>query len=927
MKHFISFLLSAIIAFSVSAETIEATLDRVAPKDEVDKKINDYGSENPEAMELITNIVDLSLGPVFEALDKTINEALESMYRVLDSRRLQYAANAREAEKALEKATPDNLLDLRIKASVANRIAGRHQRAAEILYQALEDEKNEANRRRIFYSLIECYFDTRDYSGLNSVLNTLGKMNIPDEEERIKTLWYKGRYCFETGDNKGCNDNITKALDVIISNENGTIVIKNAEYAPYLQLLQARLMIRLGRGEEVLKSLDEVADMIEKTDDPQCLASYLRLAAAEIYGNLGKMDYAFNRCSRALSSVQKKYPGGSQFELQALITAGNLALQNSLLPPNQRVRNRFTDKGAFHYLNGCLLAAKRMWDKGYNPQYRELNRKLALASLVLSREKGEVNGKAYKRLARNIYSNELETMRKQLRADFTSMSDGQRTDYMQLMGELFNDIYNFAEYDLNNKKTRKMVYDACLLHKSMLLSFSRSISRLVKATGDNGLIAEYDRLTDMKTQLVALEQADDYSRSNSLRSSIDELERKIISAVSASADPTSFMATKCNDVQKSLGKKDIAIEFYTFTDNQNPKHGLRERYVWLTSDDDPKIQPLSYRKGDINLNEKFQQRALYMQLWKPLVDKKVLKPGMQIFFSPAGRWNGIPMEYLPCGDGKYMNEIYNMVRVSTTRSFPANSALITQEAVLFGGLDYNMGIDEMTYMRDELAASRGNGSGKPWAYLPGTFTEVTNIGRLFEESGSKATSFIGVEGLEEAFKALDGKSHKVIHIATHGYCREQSNDEFASISESYNDALDRAGLVFSGANQSIFGLRAEDLDDGLLTAREIALLDLSETDMVVMSACESGVGGSNAEGVFGLQRGFKLAGAGTLVMSLWKVNDEATETMMTSFYRGLLNGLDKRTAFRQAQAEVRKGTFGGVSGADPYIWGAFVIMD
>ena len=208
------------------------------------------------------------------------------------------------------------------------------------------------------------------------------------------------------------------------------------------------------------------------------------------------------------------------------------------------------------------------------------------------------------------------------------------------------------------------------------------------------------------------------------------------------------------------------------------------------------------------------------------------------------------------------------------------------------------------------------------------------IDNALTEASVDHTVISGEEGIEESFKSLSGARHGIIHVATHGYFMPTQGDASAmSQAAVIDEALDNSGLVFAGANRFLVeGSDGRDLDDGHLTAREIALLDLSETDLVVMSACETGAGKYTPEGVLGLQRGFKLAGVNTLVMSLWKVNDAAAATMMGEFYKNMLSGMDKRSAFFKARETLRGGSYPGpdgttIKGTDPAIGDAFVILD
>ncbi len=189
---------------------------------------------------------------------------------------------------------------------------------------------------------------------------------------------------------------------------------------------------------------------------------------------------------------------------------------------------------------------------------------------------------------------------------------------------------------------------------------------------------------------------------------------------------------------------------------------------------------------------------------------------------------------------------------------------------------------------------------------------------------------LGDEALEEVVKSVNNP--QVLHFATHGYflrdCGGMKNDgrTFGIDLKYYSEnPLLRSMLFFSGAENSINKDTSTNsntkFEDGLLTAYEAMNLNLQNTELVVLSACETGLGTlKNGEGVYGLQRAFIQAGAKSLIMSLWKVNDSATQELMTFFYKTWLGGKSKREAFYSAQCELKK------KYPEPYYWGAFVMV-
>jgi CHAT domain-containing protein len=324
-----------------------------------------------------------------------------------------------------------------------------------------------------------------------------------------------------------------------------------------------------------------------------------------------------------------------------------------------------------------------------------------------------------------------------------------------------------------------------------------------------------------------------------------------------------------------------------------------------------------------------------------------INEGETIYFAPSGLLHQLAIEYLPYDENRTMSDVYNMVRLSSTREIVLNKQDTEYTtATIYGGIVYDTDTATMQYeSRDynrslfdsqELENDTTNrGSVK---YLYGTKIEAEYVDALLKNNNITVKLYTATKANEESFKALSGKHNNILHIGTHGFTWTDSiakkQDFFAQRvqlmgQEQYYDTsidpLNRCGLLFAGANIALQGNSKnlpEGVQDGILTAKEISLMDLRDANLVVLSACETAKGDITSEGVFGLQRAFKMAGVQTIIMSLWKVNDQATQLLMTEFYNNWIGKhQSKREAFRNAQNTVRN------KYEEPEYWAGFIMLD
>jgi CHAT domain-containing protein len=279
-----------------------------------------------------------------------------------------------------------------------------------------------------------------------------------------------------------------------------------------------------------------------------------------------------------------------------------------------------------------------------------------------------------------------------------------------------------------------------------------------------------------------------------------------------------------------------------------------------------------------------------------------LEDAAHLLISPDGPLNLIPFEALRDADGRYLVEKRlisylttgrDLVRMMAPRPAPG-------QAVVFADPAFGEGQSSVYFAR-----------------LAGTAGEARRILALFPDAKLRS----GADATEQTLKGLHAP--QILHIATHGFFLQERNGGSAQEGSRASDTsartdnpLLRSGLAFAGAN-----LSRTSGDNGILTALEAANLDLWGTKLVTLSACDTGVGVvRNGEGVYGLRRAFFLAGAETLVMSLWPVSDLITREMMTDYYAGLKKGLGRGAALRHVQLQMLKRT----GRAHPYYWASFI---
>ncbi|MFZ1808904.1 MAG: CHAT domain-containing protein [Cyclobacteriaceae bacterium] len=353
------------------------------------------------------------------------------------------------------------------------------------------------------------------------------------------------------------------------------------------------------------------------------------------------------------------------------------------------------------------------------------------------------------------------------------------------------------------------------------------------------------------------------------------------------------------------------------------------KLVRLPNGDQLEGRYLKYYRNAIQT--KLKDELSYNQFWKPI--QQACGNAKTVYVSPDGVYNLINVNTLfnPETEQYVIDEQAIQLVANTSDLLNPTPVSRPGEALLIGFPDYNQktetvsGNETTNYSLLKSDTTQRFMSGSTVTELPGTKIEINGIEAILKKQKVKVEKWLSSEATEENIKEIH--SPKILHIATHGFFMSEVSGEGErslagmDVAALNKNPLFRSGLLLAGAGKSIASGKAlASGEDGIFTAYEAMNLDLQDTDLVVMSACETGLGTvESGEGVYGLPRAFRSAGANSVLMSLWKVDDTATQELMTEFYKQWQQR-NKQVTFRQAQQVLRQ------KFDHPFYWGAFIMI-
>ena len=719
----------------------------------------------------------------------------------------------------------------------------------------------------------------------------------------------------------------------------------HSEYALGLNGL-ASVYQETERYEEAISLLKKAVNVWEKSlgkEHPYYARGLNNLG--DSYSKINQYKIAEQYYKEALQIQEKKLGKESSEYMTSL---GNLASTHQKLGLIEQASSEFYE-------------AKSLMEKIFsddNPAYQELITDIGWVEYQMGNY----------RTAATLLQQSNQIRKKQLLQGYQHLSELELNAYLQKLEEASAIFSSFAfDTDRIDNQVQINALENILFYKGFLLEGVQNFTHTILSANDESLLKKYHQWKGMKRELGKLYKLPKNKRDNfsELAEKAKALEKELAVYISGFDQP--FRNVTYADLMENIGSDEAIIEFTHFkyfnklgkTDSTfYCAYVLRPDFsapqlVYLFEEKELetlfKNIPAQKKKSLDNLYasrgivpegaELPSGKDLIKLAWLPI--DTLLEGVTRVYYSPSGILNRINFSALPINKKSTLSEQYEMYQLGSSRQLVLQSGQkkrAEKEAVLLGGIRYDREQNDTppgaqaSVQANETPSNEipfsPRGNAKDHDYLEGTLSEVKNIGKELVKSGYKVKIMEGHSGTEEAFKRLgtNDASPKILHIATHGYFFPDPATEVESINTlaKSDHPMIRSGLLLAGSNPAWKGEETPpDQEDGILTAYEISQMDLNNTELVVLSACETGLGDIQGnEGVYGLQRAFKIAGAKYLIMSLWDVPDEETAEFMTTFYQEWLGGKDIHNAFRKTQQIMRADYLD-----EPFLWAGFVLVE
>jgi len=570
----------------------------------------------------------------------------------------------------------------------------------------------------------------------------------------------------------------------------------------------------------------------------------------------------------------------------------------------------------------------------------------------------------YQKMGNNSLTSDLliqsmEIEKKMLLEKFDFLSEDELAEYVVSREYYFRTYFFPFRLNYESDRLSEALYDYKLLFTGVTIQNAVNLSTMFQNSKDTLLLRLWDEYKNNKfllSKAESLPASKRFQNIDSLSILINAQEKNLLRKSAFYRQVKNKLHVSYKDVHRHLKEGEAALEFVKVKSNYLVPQDTVVYTCMLVLPQDTVIR-LFYPFGEkqlLSALRKFAYKAsvnvkvdngvtniginqapdndIFKLVWERIEKYLVKKNTKTIYLSLDGLLNNIAFAAIPIGNDSLLCDKYNLIQVTSTRqvAIEENKNKIPSSAALFGGVNYNNQRTDSTIVNTKqqyfVHQQYRGGDLDSFKFLPNTLKEVKAIKKDMDLLNKKTFLFSGQNATEAAFRSMakGNASPEIIHFATHGFTFpdsvRQKNDDADNAFKISGNPLLRCGLIMAGGNNGWKGKNKANEDDGILTGLEISSASLQNTQLVILSACETGTGElRGSEGVYGLQRAFKLAGVNYVMATLWQVPDKETNEFMQYFYKNLLDGKGIRQSFILTQKTMRKKYA-------PYYWAAFTLV-
>ena len=747
-----------------------------------------------------------------------------------------------------------------------------------------------------------------------------------DSAQYAHELYAIARYCRKLGmyeESKLAGTRADRILSQVLSNKTPESKDDFALYEEELDINIFLLDLLTSRGDQYLD-----LSLLHMTSEASTLviAGYAMCEHLRAGGSQKELHSIYNQLEfprpEHLDAITRYYweTGKTDRIIKEINKAQKKESWETLPEPERRVLHRRVENAcllpslSLATLGECLRIAKSMYypvsvkDILYEqklPEYFSMYREAART--CVSCQKPLYALKIYRLIERLI--------KRAIGDDFSFLLPSEQHELCEVMKPYFEEMQTFAYENRNLEGMIPFLYENILLMKELFAKPSFQYHRYLSEVNSSSILRMQSLIDSIALDGNSFKIQFPQDKSRWLQNQVirREQERALINYVKKKVSPQFPKIKAWNDIAASLDSNEAVIEIFSL-----PYDVVNNGYAAIVFTKNKSPHLITLPAETVLMGAK--NEMLYDNIWVPI--KEVIGECTYLYISSEETLKYLSFASIRNED-KYIIDKYNLHYLFSTNDIPRVKSERThvtsvspKDIFFFGGAVFNRHPSSQTTMQG-------------FQYLQGTVDEIESIEKLLSSQWN-IHKYMGKDATETAFRNLSGQSlnSAVIHVSTHGFYllynpKIQSDILHLDGYSGHKNHLLRTGLAFSGANSAWNGLQSLGINDGILTAYEIASMNLSGTELVVLSGCNTGKGDIRyGEGSFSLQRAFRQAGVKSLIISFRDISDKENKELMADFYRYWQEGINKQNAFIMAQRNMRN-----KYPNEPHKWASFIFIE